>query len=256
MEKRIGYRSMGKLAAAAAVGLAGFTVSQKADASVIIDVRATTVNGVPVADAKSVTAGPGDVVAFNIFANVSGSNGVDDEGFQAINGAVKSGAGGLLGDITVGLVSPFNGTGSSAGTRIDIDSDGDLDVSGPNPNLAGGYFNPRDAAGFATDGTRVGEGEAFLIGTASFLVAPGGTGSTVVDYLQHRTATGANNLAWGTFLIDGNNGGTTPSNATNTPITTTGGVTVSSVVPEPASMAGLGLVSLGLLARRRNKKNA
>jgi hypothetical protein len=253
MEKRIGYRSMGKLAAAAAVGLAGFSVSQ-ADASVIIDVRATQVNGVAAADPRAVTVAQGDVVSYDIFATVTGTNGVDDEGFQAINGAIRSSTGGLLGNLSNSLVAPFNGNGSSAGAAIDVDSDGDLDISGPNQALAGSYFNPRNSAGFSTDGVRVGEGETFKIATGTFTVT-GNDGTTVVDYLQHKTSTGANNLAWGTFLIDGNNGGTSPRNPVNTPISTAGGITVTaSAIPEPTGLALAGLGTLGLLARRRNKK--
>jgi hypothetical protein len=251
MEKRIGYRSMGKLAAAAAVALAGFSVSQ-ADASVIIDVRATAVNGVPTVDQKAVTAAPGDVVTFQLFATVTGTNGVDDEGIQAINGSIRSSTGGLLGNTSSTLIAPFNQSGSSAGATIDVDSDGDLDVSGPNQALAGSFYNPRSAA-MTTDGTRSGESETFLLSGGTFTVT-GSEGTTVLDYLQHRTSTGANNFAWGTFLVDGNGGGTSPRNAANTPITTSGGVTITaSAVPEPTGLALAGLGSLGLLARRRNK---
>lgn len=243
---------MGKLMAAAAVGLAGFA-TQQANASVVIDVRATQLNGAAAPDPKTVAVVPGDVVTLGLFVNVSGTNGLDDEGLQAINGAIRSSTGGLLGNLAGQLVAPFNGSGSQVGTPIDIDSDGDLDVTGSNPNLSTGFFIGRNAAGFSTDGQRLGEGETFLACNATFTVGAGADGSTVVDWLQHRTATGGNNLAWGTFLVDGNNGGTTPSNPTNTPISTTGGVTLQ-VVPEPSGLALAGLGVLGLLARR--KKNA
>src|SRR5687767_11564267 len=65
MEKRIGHRTMGKLATAAAVGLAGIGAAQQADASLIIDVRATAVNGQPLSAGstpKDVIAAPGDTV--------------------------------------------------------------------------------------------------------------------------------------------------------------------------------------------------
>jgi hypothetical protein len=91
--------------------------------------------------------------------------------------------------------------------------------------MSAGFFNPRNAAGFSTDGTHVGEGETFLIGRATFTANPltwEWNQQTVVDFFQHRTSTGGNSLAWGTFLIDGNNGGGSLRNPTNTPITTTG----------------------------------
>jgi hypothetical protein len=125
-------------------------------------------------------------------------------------------------------------------------------VTGPNPNFSTGYFISRNAAGFSTDGVRSGEGETFLNSSATFTVGGGAQPgqSTLVDFFQHRTSSGGNNLAWGTFLIDGNDNGTMPRNATNTVVGTIGPVMLTAV-PEPAGLALAGIGALGLLARRR-----
>jgi hypothetical protein len=229
---------------------------------VIIDVRAVSKTAAgggpfPVANPKFVTdVLPGDVVTFEIFATVTGTNGVDDEGLQGINGAIRSSTGGYRGHLQGQLVAPFNGLSSSVGTTIDVDSDGDLDVSGPNPELAGGYWNPRNVTGYSTDGTRVGEGETFLIGRATFTPDPAAFQwgeTTEINFFQHRTSTGGNSIAFGTFLIDNNAGG--PRNPTNTPISSAGGVIIDTgALPEPGGVALATIGALGLLARR--KKNA
>jgi hypothetical protein len=258
MKKRVDRRSVPRLMAASAVGLAGFSVSQSNAAvivnGVLIDVRATQLNGAPVADPTHVIVAAGDVVTFNLFAQITGTNGLDDDGLQAIDGAIRSSTGGLLGNLSAQLFAPFNGSGSSPGTPIDVDSDGDLDVSGPQWQVSTGYFHPRSVV-MTTNGTRIGnDTEQFLISAATFTVGASATEGqqTVVDYLQHRTSFGGNNFPWGTFLIDGNNGGIVPRNADNTLIGTSGGVLIE-VVPEPAGVALAALSSLGLLARR--KKN-
>jgi hypothetical protein len=259
MKKRVDRRSVARLMAASVVGLAGFGVSHSHAAvivnGVVIDVRATQLNGAPVADPKYVIVGAGDVVTFNLFALVTGTNGLDDDGFQAINGAIRSSTGGLMGNLSAQLLAPFNGAGSQVGTTIDVDSDGDLDVSGANPALSGGYFNPRNGAGFSTDGTRISsDTEEFVIGGATFSISASANADshTIVNYFQHRTSNGANNLPWGTFLIDSNNGGTSPRNPNNTVIGSADGVTVE-VLPEPTALAFPALAAVGLLPRR--KKN-
>jgi hypothetical protein len=84
MEKRHHDRSAGKLAAAAAAasamaGLAGLGVSDTNAAvvnRVLVDVRATQLNGASVADAKHVAVVAGDVISLNLFATVTGTNGL------------------------------------------------------------------------------------------------------------------------------------------------------------------------------------
>jgi hypothetical protein len=156
MDKRIS-KSSGKLlaAAVASVGFAGLT-TQHADASLLVDLRATSVNQVTVGstaaisgDQKTVTVSPGDTITFNVVMRVTGTNGVvltgnfdntnpatdtrNDDSIQALVGAFNS-----VGALKVNF-SPDNqglgntggawsASGASQGANQDFDSDGDLDL--------------------------------------------------------------------------------------------------------------------------------
>src|SRR5688500_16572928 len=92
-------RVTGRLAAAAAasVALAG-GVTRSADASLIIDVRAVAYNGSalpPGSSGKTVFAGPGDVVTLKLFAQITGTNGINDETVNSVHGIIVSGGDGL-----------------------------------------------------------------------------------------------------------------------------------------------------------------
>ena len=68
-------------AAAAAAGVATLAAS-RADAGLMLDLRAVGVNGQPLppgADAKHVVVGPGDTLQLKLYAVVIGTNGVNDE---------------------------------------------------------------------------------------------------------------------------------------------------------------------------------
>jgi hypothetical protein len=240
---------MGKLVAAAAVGLAGFGIAQQADASLIVDIRATTLNGLPVgADNKHVNANVGDVVGVQIVARVGGTNGQNDEAFQSITGSIFSN-GGLLGNLGQNVnVSPFNGSGSQNGSQQDFDSDGDLDIgtipNGARPATNSLYFGPRSAAS-TPDGTVVDSNtEDFLLANMTFTVT-GGSGQTLLDFVRRTFPAGTADAATLSSNVDGGlQTGTSPYSTSPLQV---------GVVPEPTSAALAGLASLGLLARRRNK---
>jgi hypothetical protein len=266
MEKRIGHRAMGKLAAAAAVGLVGFGSSQTADASLVIDIRATAVNGQPVSLAGNGDApetltieGATNVVSFDIVARVTGTNDLDDEAFKIMNGVFRSN-GGLLGDLSTQVAAPFNSTpGAQNGSQIDIDSDGDFDI-GSIPN--GGQANMFFAAFFGgtaafQNGTVVPGSspvsEEFVIGTGTW-TAKGGSGETFLDFIRRRNPgnPGSNNTVYANWNEDGSAGSSSVRNGTS-PYSVDGLNIVSGVIPEPTGVALAGLASLGLLGRRRNK---
>src|SRR6185369_3930766 len=76
MDKRFSQRKSGQIlgAAVASVGLIGWA-SQQADASMLIDVRATGVSaGGTLGGPKSVTAGNGVTVTLDVFARITGAN--------------------------------------------------------------------------------------------------------------------------------------------------------------------------------------
>ena len=260
MEKRIGHRAVGKLAAAAAVGLAGFGVGQQADAALVIDIRATHVNGAPVAvdrngDAAETLVIPGapdTAVTFEIVARVSGTDGLDNERFQAMHGVFRSSTGGLLGDFgQVAPLAPFNASGSQAGVGSDADADTDIDW-GPIPNggATGSYFVARSAE-MNSDGTRVdADTEEWVIGTGTWTSKGTGGSETFLDFIRRRNpgnpgTNGSNFSAW-------NEDGTGTASVRNglSPYAVDG---LSIVVPEPSGIALAGLAGIGLLGRRRNK---
>ena len=239
---------MGKLAVAAAVGLASFSAMQAANASLVIDIRATTLNGVPVSDPNVVTAGAGDVIGIQIIGRATGTNALNDEAFQGVHGSLQS-IGNILGDLGNSFVTdPFTGNGSQGGSAFDFDADGDLDIGSTPTTAAGTNFWIARSAASTTAGAPVAgadpASETFVLGGATFTLKAGATGESFIDFLVRKAPTGANNLAYGTWTED--NGG---KNAV-TGVITSDGLTVR--VPEPTGLALAGLATLGLLARRRN----
>ena len=114
----------------------------------------------------------GQVVNFEVWVRVEGHDGINNEGLQIITGAFLSknlSGGAAGGNLTVTRLSPFNGPGSSDGTQFDADSDGDLDISGPDGQFGDGFFAAR-SGGLETDGTRDGQAEEFKVATGSFTV--------------------------------------------------------------------------------------
>jgi hypothetical protein len=158
MDKCLSKRKSGKFLAAAiaaTMGAAGLT--QQADASLLIDVRAigaVTGGGTITNAGKTVTlaAGVPVTVTMGVFARVSGANAVqqvdefgggsaddrrNDDFVQTIVGSFNS-VGTLLGNLTTGAAGvsvapnprtiPFGDNGSTNGIASDWDSDGDLDI--------------------------------------------------------------------------------------------------------------------------------
>jgi len=161
MDKRISKRHTGKLiaaAAAATAGLVSWGTPQQANASLVLDLRATAVTAgqgaVISADKKSVTVTPGNTVTVTmaLIARITGANSVqqtgefgggggddvrNDDSLGIITGSILSSTGGLLGNMTTGAAgqvtpkpntAPFVALGSTNGVASDWDSDGDLDL--------------------------------------------------------------------------------------------------------------------------------
>lgn len=72
----------------------------------------------------------GDIVLMDMFVLLRGSNALKlDDKLQLGSGGFASSTGGLLGDLlALPSAAPFNAAGTSPGTQIDLDEDGDLDI--------------------------------------------------------------------------------------------------------------------------------
>jgi hypothetical protein len=223
----------------AGAAFAGFGVSS-ANAALMFDVQALTINGNPVGDAHAVAANIGDVITYQICATVSdGDANLNNDGFQSGEGRIVSlTAVGVKGNLTHSVSAPFNAQSSYSGMPQDIDGDTDIDV-GAMSNLDG---SPNGivyrAATLTTNGTGT-----FIVGGGTFTVTDlGDSSETTITFEAASAANLNNNPLW---LEDGVT--KTRSNGT----VTSQSLIVS--VPEPASFSLLSLA--GLLAFKRRRRD-
>ena len=249
------------VATAVGVALGCFTLAaptRDAQAGLLIDLRITNINGVPVpAGTKHgvpTFGGAGDTFTIDVFAVVSGANAVNDEALRSVTGSFRSTSAGLLGDLSAALVAPFNGLGSQKGSQVDVDGDGDLDI-GPAPTGGPGsaFFLARyDGPTAYTDGAVVATdpaAEEFRIAQLFFTVTqfefhP----PAFITFARRQNPDGSNNLAYAGWNEDGT--GTASVRNGESPYAVSG-VTIG--IPEPGAAALTALASLGLLARRRRR---
>jgi hypothetical protein len=127
--------------------LAGFR--SRPTRGINVDLPATAVNGQSFSGPNTpndVTVSAGDGITIAVFAQMSGTNGVNDEIVKTVQGSLVS-TGGLNGNLQGGVVDPFGSRGFRDGASLDLD-DGDLDIgSQQNGSVATGYIAPFAVAG-------------------------------------------------------------------------------------------------------------
>src|SRR5829696_8967300 len=94
--------------AAACVAGAVVMTPRSAEAGLMMDLRAVAINGQPLtvngSTPKAVAMGPGSVLTLDLFAVVSNSNGLNDEGVQDVFGCLIS-TGAARGNLAGGRVA-------------------------------------------------------------------------------------------------------------------------------------------------------
>lgn len=245
---------MKKFSLIGGAAIAAMAMFQPAQAGVIIDIR---VVGGDTANHKVVTAG--EVVTLEVHALVTGAVGnAGSDGIQIVAGGFKS-TGSLLGAINpagdaitfapengaIGVgINGFNASGARVGTKVDLDSDTDLDLG--KLGTVGTTASAQRAGAMVSSGTGVTaitDGVDVTFGKITFTVpaVPVGTETSIT---WGYASTG--NMF--TFQKDGATLNVSPTSnfsELGTPI----GAVLS--IPEPTSLSLLGLGALGLIRRRR-----
>ena len=238
--------------------------ADRAHADLRFDLRAKAVNGAPLSGTQTQHSIPnaivGDIITFDVFAVVRGTdaNLTNDRFVQAI-GSLRStqqvGSPNLLGDLLMDIVrtqydpntgeqvgpNGFDEAGSTVGVRQDLDEDGDLDVgsnidSSPSNYWAVRYNGP-------VQGAFAGPPNGVRIGFGTFTVTSATPNSqTLLHFAGRDWWTGWNYWEDG-VRYEG------PSHDSILPES----ILVTGAVPEPCSVALLGLACMSLCRRQRSK---
>ncbi len=244
---------------AAGLLVSGFVSQNATAAGLVFDLRATNKNGVALsaAEAKSLTAAPGDNIEIGMWAIVTGAAGnALPEGMQsALGKTISTHSGGFGGNQNTAVLEPlFVNTTLALPTALDLNADTFLDFGsatfGTTNSTAGDWFARSSLSpGFQTVGTAVPDGTEFKLFHFTYTVAAGAvTGFASIQWTQQVTGT-INSAA---YSMDGSTTATT-SKGIGLGGTSLGSAVVISaaVVPEPSAFGMLALGALGLVGFRR-----
>jgi len=195
------YSARRRLVGAAAASKASQmleTLENRQMLALTMDVRMAGGGSVPA------LTGVGQTINMEVWGTSTGSNGTgSDDGFQSLLGSILSSdvsGGAARGNLSVSLVSPFNGSGSTPGAQKDLDGDGDLDCGNTDPaaNTASGLFMARSNTMVMSGGTLLGNGRSLKIANLSFTVTQLLSGSsTQIRFVPHISSNQfAVNAAW------------------------------------------------------------
>ena len=235
-------RSRNLIAIAGAAAVAGFG-SSRADAGLFMDLRVLPSDPNYLTDHSFALSSPGDTVTLGLFAQVTGTNGVNDELFQSVYGLVNS-SGGIKGNLSGGYLPAFFTPGSSQnGSVLDWDSDGDLDI-GLSPTNSGqtGKFAGRSPSPVPMPSL----GGAVQVGQFLWTATDVAGGFVNISFTL-RNSNGANLSQAALWFEDSSSISKSPtlSSASVGPGVVNG--------PEPSAVSAAALVSIGLLKRRRDR---
>jgi hypothetical protein len=201
-------------------------------------------------DATHVWVLPGQTVTLDVYAIFGGANGnnADDGIFGTVMGALKSSAGGMLGNLSFTPAAVVSQSGFQAGTPKDLDADTDLDI-GNTPDQAQNHADWIVLMSGANTLAPAGAGDRLLVGTATFTAFAGDTlwWRTDIGWV-YRNKTGLSGKT-NAFKVDGSlytlQGNDAQLAATSASIM---------LIPEPSTLALLGLAGLAGLALFRRRR--
>jgi hypothetical protein len=272
---------LSKLAWACAAGVGIGSSPTLAPASVLVDVRAFFLNGIPVANAKNIPyVLPGDTLTLRVYADITGSD-VNPECLQSLAGSFLSTGGTLPGNLAFStpagsFAPPFGGPGSSLGASTDLDGDGDVDIGSNDNGNPAGFFTinsgsltgPRstDSTGHSVfslwEPNPIPNGTEYTMVTSLRFVVmgAGGSGGTFLNFRPRVSSTGGFWSQDATEVSTDLGNGTTAYSYTggqaftDTSLVQLGPPVVVGFAPEPTG-AGIALLTgTGLLARRATRR--
>jgi len=259
--------------------VAGALAANSANASLLIDLQIANPSGG--ATAKRADVKKGDIIAIDVIAISRGANATsNNDGFQSLQGSLKL-TGGTIGSQMVPAgddlldpntgepipgqklfaVAPFGDNGATNGKKQHLDSTDQNEDWGGLPTDAtgiGDFLAFRAASMQRTGGTALPSdatntaGRSFKIGSFNVVVGdPTGDGLLSVNFyprlLTNNNPAQSSGL-WNEDVLNGAKDAVSGSLSVGAPI-----ILAGAAVPEPGSLATLGLAAVGLLARSRRR---